>query len=167
LTKAREVSGTPEAVLASGSFSSVASVSISNALSDTYKFYTLHLYVTTAGDVTVNLRFRENTTDVTTSYNTAGAISYYANSIAAYYPSTSRANLVLTAAASTMTVASALIFRPDATQGYFTGSGVDRSNLAVVQPGGFRTGMTAFNGITIFPNSTTFTGYYILTGRRV
>lgn len=169
MTKAREVASSSEIVLASGSFNSVASLSISNVLSDRYVYYRFYIrgYVNTSSQ-TMFLRFRENTTDKSSGYYGGGFVGYFngtssvishnntsALGITSWYTSaTNDGNAVIT------------ITRPSATNGIINVLAYDCPNSGGIFSGGNNSSMTNFNGITFYPNAQTMTGSYLLTGIR-
>lgn len=172
MTKAREIASVPETVLLSGTISSgTTAINLTNSLSNTYKFYRLHLYAatnTSAQDIFI--RCRENTTDVTSAYYGGGGRGNYLNSLSSNFSANNGSGITIgTVGTGTNYGASIVtIYRPDATSCFVTTQHYDRFSLA----GGFsaheRTSMTNFNGITIYPNAQSFSaGYYILTGIRV
>jgi hypothetical protein len=170
MTKAREISATPETVISSGTFSAVTSVSISNALSDTYKFYTLYIRgsVTTSAQL-ICLRFRENTTDRASGYYGAGFYTMYQGSTGSYYAKNNGTEMILgefyTDADNQATV-TATITRPHARNALVTGVGYDVSNSRAIYYGYNTSGMTNFNGITFYVGGQTMSGSYVLTGIR-
>jgi len=158
-----------DTVLSSGTFTSVASVSISSALSSTYSFYNLKWYATTSTtDAYVSLRFRENTTDVTTSYITAGGSLNNAGSFGNYNSGTDTQVNNLGQGSSTDPILGNLeILRHDATRGVVTTFDGNVRNSRLTFGSAYRTGMTNFNGLSLLVSAGTFTGYYILTGRKL
>jgi hypothetical protein len=169
LTKARDVAGSPEVVLSSGTFSTVASLSLSSMLSDTYKFYTLNIYAKIAsGNGLLNLRFRENTTDFTGANYAAGAIILRVDdSIAGSNSAVSGTAVSLLGIGTANSFVNINITRPTAAIGSITYQGWNDYNVWTAMGAARNTAVTNFNGITIYPTASTMTGYYILTGRRV
>lgn len=174
MTKARDVSGTPDAVLASGTFTNATAINFTNLLSDTYKFYDLSFYcwANNAGSgQNVYMRFRENTTDVTSTYYQGGVAGVYSGTTSSAYAQNNSSNFQITTAHATATNAPSTvnirINRPNATAGTIQLQTFDHYNTIGASSAGTRTAMTNFTGFTIFPSSSNISGYYILTGRRV
>jgi hypothetical protein len=167
LTKAREISATPETVISSGTFSAVASLSLSSILTDTYKFYNLYFYAAASTATTINLRLRQDSTDVTTAYWGAGNYGIYSGGTGVWFNCNNATTFGLTStdvnAISTILMK---VVRPDATRGIISYQTYDNYNDAGAHFSGTRDGMTNFNGLTFYPGSGTMTGRYILTGIR-
>ena len=169
MTKAREIASTPETVLASGTFSAVASLSLSNVLTDSYKFYNLYFLANVASSTqSINLRFRDNSVDVTSNYYGGGLYGGFNSTSGQYYASNGTTFKTITAANTGVNHCSSkiTIYRGGPTYGNFSGTSYENIGSLVAFVGGERTTMTNFNGLTIFPNSSTMTGSYVLTGVR-
>lgn len=169
MTKAREIASTPETVIASGSFSAVASLSFTNALTDTYRFYNLYLYARgSTSTVTLGLRFREGTTDVTTGYYGGGNYGQYNGPTGNWFNKNNGTEFGLwTMNSSTDGIGNVRITRPSASLGVINTLVYDNVSVVGGHFSGSTNPMTNFNGFTLFPTSGTMTGQYILTGINV
>jgi hypothetical protein len=157
-------------VLSSGTFTTVSAVNISSALSSTYNFYKLYLFAKgSVGNATLSLRFRENTTDFTGSnyvtasqnYTTAGTPGNYSSGATA-------AQVQLAQLSTTLSSTSRIdLTRVSAAEGSLTYQSYDANNSTGIHGMARNSTVTNFNGLSFYPASGTFTGYYILTGRKV
>jgi hypothetical protein len=158
---------TTETVLASGNFTSVAAVNLSNVLSSTYKYYNLRVNGFAIGtDLDLLLRFRENVTDKATAYyggrfNVAFGGGTTANGI---NNATQVVLSVFTTGGSIDGAVNATIFRPSATQGLITANNYIAPTSAAGFVSALNSNMTNFTGLSLFVGSNTMTGSYILTG---
>ena len=168
MTKARDLATNPDVVLSSGSFSSVAAINFSNILTDTYKFYELSVHA--YGSVTTDmiLRFRQNTTDVTSSYYQGGNYGAYNGVTGNSYPKNNSSNIGITAiyGGPSPSVARVTIYRPDLTRVYTSTQSWDNANAWGLNHSGICDSMTNCNGFSLLTNSGTMTGYYLLIGKR-
>jgi hypothetical protein len=170
LTRAREISATPETVISSGTFSSVTAVQLSNALSSTYNFYQLYIvgYASVSAQE-MRLKFRENTTDKSSGYYGASFYTNYAGGAAAYNARNNGSDMPVGEFYSSSTnrgTSVITITRPSATQGMVNYTGYVPSSSAAVYGGYNVDSMTNFNGLTFFVPGQTMTGSYVLTGIR-
>jgi len=148
------------------SFSGVASQSFSSVFTDTYTTYRITLRVTGTATATLNLRFRENTTDKTTNY--FGATHYVA------YTSTEGV-----AYASAGGTGSCSLMQNDSNGGFasfdlqrnsggaaagFTGTAWSAQNGQGHYFGYYNLGGTNFNGFSLIPASGNISGEVSIYG---
>jgi len=157
-----------ETVLSSGTFTAVSAVNMSSVLSNTYSFYTLKFYGTTStSDALFSLRFRENTTDVTTSYTVSGGSLNSSGAFGNFNSgSDTQINNLGTATSTDPTFGTLEIMRPSATQGIVTTFDGNVRNARLTFGSAYRQSMTNFNGLSLLVSTGTMTGFYILTGRK-
>jgi hypothetical protein len=156
----------PETVLSDGTFTASAALNLSSVLSSTYSFYNFYLYAT-GSTTTVNVffQFRENTTNKAASYFGGGNYGAFNGGTGNWFANNNGSSIGVTQVSSIHTSSVLMkIVRPSATTGlisYQTFNDVGDEGAH----GSFNnTSMSDFNGISIAPQSGTFTGYYILTG---
>ena len=168
MTKARDVSGAPDVVIASGTFNGVTAINFTNVLSNTYRFYTLNFYVDCAsGGSNIIFRFRENTTDKTSGYFAGGGYANDTGSVGTRGQQSNSSSLYFgTSTTVYSSFVNATIYRPSATAGAITYQMYDDYLSSLQNYAGYNGAMTNFTGFSI---STTpqMEGYYLLTGRRV
>ena len=158
-----------ETVLSSGTFTTASAVNLSSVLSDTYPFYTLNVYAVLASSTSVlNLRFRENTTDlVGTNYANASFYIQVTGTSGNYASNGDTGQFQLSGLTSVDTTHIVVdISRPSATRGILTWQAYDGHQNYSITGGGRNKSITNFNGLSFFPSASTITGYYILTGRK-
>lgn len=157
-----------ETVVSSGTFTAVSAVNMSSVLSSTYSFYTLKLFATTSTtDALLSLRFRENTTDVTTTYIVSGGSLSNAGAFGNFNSGTdTQINILGSGASADPVFGNVEILRYSATQGNVTVFDSNTRNSRLTFGAAYRTGMTNFNGLSLLVSTGTMTGYYILTGRK-
>jgi hypothetical protein len=161
--------GSPDTVLSSGTFTAVSALNLSSVLSDTYDFYTLNLYAkVAAGTPLLNLRFRENTTDFTgANYQVSGIIQRVDGTVGNFWSGNFITQISLTTlGTATNGTVQIDITRPSAAQGTIRYNAWDTPNVWAQLGQANNHGVTNFNGISIYPASSTMTGYYMLTGRK-
>jgi hypothetical protein len=154
-----------ETVLSSGAFTTSSALNLSNVLSSTYKFYNFYFYAAGTTNTNVNFRFRENTTDKASNYYGGGNYGLYSGATGNWFNANNAAQFGLNSI-DTNTPSTVLmkIVRPDATLGMISYQTYDNKLDAGATFSGIADGMTNFTGISLYPVSGTFTGYYILTG---
>ena len=153
-----------ETVLSSGTFSAVSSVTLTNVLSDTYKFYYLYMDVTgAAGGNAVNLQWRENTTTKTSGYE-AGQISINrAGAVANRNSASGGSTFTLMLSSTGGSTLGLYIGRKSAVQGNVTNMNWDNQDQLSTVGVMNNQSMTNFTGLVI-SSATNLTGSYILTG---
>jgi hypothetical protein len=160
---------TVDTVLSSGTFTAVSALNLSSVLSSTYSFYTLNIYAkAAAGTPQLNLRFRENTTDFTGSNYQVSSIVYRTDGSTGNFASGNNISTIGLTTLGTATNGSAKIdiTRTSATQGSLSWLAWDVPNIWAQLGAANNVTVTNFNGLSIYPASSTITGYYILTGRK-
>lgn len=162
-----------DTVLAEGTFTNQSAINFTNVLSDTYKFYRLNFYCwadNTGSAQNVNMRFRENTTDVTTAYYAGGVYGADSNTTGSFNAKSNATFFQITTAQSNasnyISSVDMVINRPSATQGTYQLTTWDIYNGVGGFNAGIRTGMTNFTGFSIYPAGSNISGYYLLTGRK-
>lgn len=161
-------SASPLTKLASGSYSGVSAVNMTNVFSSTYKFYRLldNHYGSVANYT--DYRFRENTTDKATGYFYGGAGGNFNGT--SFNPASGGSGTtgftVSQYGAGTQYRAMMVmdIYRPDATQGVITGVGYGDWDNRAYTLSGRNIAMTNFTGISIWTGTGTMTGDYALYG---
>lgn len=154
-----------ETVLSSGSFTTTGALNLTNVLSDTYKFYNLYFYALGSTSTNINLRYRENTTDLTTGYYGGGNYGQYNGATGNWFNSSNASLFGMCGVNTTITSSINMrITRFNATEGTISYLVYDNTTDAGAHFSGINGGMTNFSGLTIYPTSGTMTGYYILTG---
>jgi hypothetical protein len=159
----------PDTVLSSGTFTSASAVNLSSVLSNTYPFYTLNVYATVSAATILYVRFRENTTDYTAADYSNASMGVTTGGTVANYNSSSGTTLVQVTGLEVATFPSHLVInlsRPSAVDGVFTWEALDATNNRSIRGASRNRSLSNFNGISFFPAAGTFTGYYILTGRK-
>ncbi len=154
-------------LIAKGSVTAQSATNLTNVLSDTYYFYSLKIYGIGSANGKFNLRFRENTTDKSASYQLANVRIDGSGGVGNWYSTTSGSDGYLTTFnTSTQSFANFEFTRPSATTGIGNVTGWAGNDAVATLCSIFNNSMTNFNGLSLFPASGTWTGYYILTGRR-
>lgn len=162
------VFGLPDKVLASGNFTTQSAINLTSVLNDTYKFYTLNFYaISSTGNSTINLRFRENTSDKTTGYFVESTIITATGNVSNFNSSSSTSQISVTRTDTTVSSSSKIeIFRTSASQGKIINTSWDSGTGGAIYGVANNSGLTDFNGLSFYPATGTITGYYILTGRK-
>lgn len=168
MTKARDNSNNPDVVLASGSFTSAAALNFSNILTDTYKFYEFNIHAYGSATTDMVMRFRENTTDKAANYYQGGNYGTYQGGTGSAYAKNNGLNIGITAiyGGTAASAARVVIYRPEPTRGMASIQTWDNANAWGVTTSAIGDTMTNLNGFSVFPNSGTMTGYYLLIGKR-
>lgn len=152
--------------LASGSYSAVSAVNMTNLLSSTYKFYRLMNYHYGSTPNYPDYKFRENTTDKSTGYFYGGGGGNWNGSN--YNPASGGSGTVgftvseYGASASYPAMLVMDIYRPDATTGVVTAVGYGDWDNRGYSFAGRNIAMSNFTGLTISTGTGTMTGYYAL-----
>jgi hypothetical protein len=148
-------------LLANQVFTSATAVNLSNILTSEYSRYRVMINATSAsGSPQLWMRFRENTTDVTTQYygglsevNFVGTTTTFGmNNLSVFV----LARDISPTGSPGSIVSFDLYRRADA--GVFSGHGYNRNESASFHVGGDRTSMTNFTGLSFFPDSSNMTG---------
>jgi len=158
-----------DTVLSSGTFTAVSALNLSSVLSSTYSFYTLNIYAkAAAGSPQLNLRFRENTTDFSGSNYQVSSIVYRTDGTTGNFASGNGISTIglTTLGTATNGAVKIDITRTSATQGIVSWLAWDVPNIWAQLGAANNVTVTNFNGLSIYPASSTMTGYYILTGRK-
>lgn len=154
----------PVVNLASGTFTAVGAVNLSSVLSSTYKFYDLTVYAVCSAVEEFRLRFRENTTDVTSGYYQGSYFSPFTGSPGSYRPVNNGGYFNLGDIGTGQFVFNLKLTRSDATIGKITYQIVDAQNGGTCFAGGHRLSMTNFNGLSFYVGANNITGAYQLNG---
>lgn len=156
-----------DTVLASGTVTTQSTINLTNVLSDTYQFYNLKVTAVGSTSASLNLRCRENTTDKTTNYYVAGASANQSGVMNAFNQGTNVANFYITnMKAGEHCFANVEIYRPDGTYCAAIADSLDYQNGVRSIMAMFQENITNFTGFTISASTGTFSGHYILTGRK-
>jgi hypothetical protein len=154
-------------LLGTTSFSGASSVNLTNVLTNTYSRYRIMINAVSAtGSPQLQMRFRENTTDVTSGYfGGLSEINYLGTTTGV--GTNNQSVLVicrdLAVGAEIGSVVSLDLYRT-ATAGIVTGTGYNRNETANYHMGGERTAMTNFTGLSFFCDSSTMSGVVKLYG---
>jgi hypothetical protein len=160
----------PDVMISKGTFTTSSAVNLSSVLNSSYNFYTLNVYANgSSAGAALNLRFRENTTDFTSAnyaiasqyYQTGGGVGTYSSSGSA---TTVQLANMSTGARAISNINLAII---SATEGSLTYQSWDSNSNQGITGAVRNNALTNFNGLSLYPSAGTFTGYYILTGRKV
>jgi hypothetical protein len=160
----------PDVMISKGTFSAQSAVNLSSVLSSSYNFYTLNVYANgSIANTLMNLRFRENTTDFTGSNYSYAAQYYQTNGNVGNASSSASASSITLATLGTgaRTIANFNLARVSASEGSATFQCWDAHFNQGITGATRNNALSNFNGLSIFPAAGTFTGYYILTGRKV
>jgi hypothetical protein len=160
----------PDVMISKGTFTAQSAVNLSSVLSSSYNFYTLSIYANgSIANTLMNLRYRENTTDFT-SANYSYAAQYFQSGGSMANASSSGSATAITLATlgtGSRSIANFNLARISATEGSATAMTWDAHFNQGLIISTRNNAMTNFNGLSFYPAAGTFTGYYILTGRKV
>ena len=141
------------------SFSAVSSQSVSNIMTDTYVFYRILInFVASVDNINLNLRFRENVTDKTTSYQSRG---FFAGATTGSWADATDRCIIANTTNDTgrRSISVQDLGRLNAGAAcYILGTSFDASNDRWRSNGARNYGMTNATGFTIYPDSGTITG---------
>ena len=158
----------PDTILASANFTAQSAINLSSVLSDTYRFYSLKINFVASTSMTLAFKFRENTTDKSTSYYVSNITVNTSGTVANRNSASNTTAMSLTDGDVYYSAITLDIFRPSATIGLLTHQSMNPNTSAQLYYGGAQNaGMTNFNGISILPSTGTITGTYVLTGRKI
>lgn len=146
--------------LTNTTFAASSAVNFTNFFSSSYIRYRLMFNLYGSSNNDLYIRFRENTTDKATTYDTVHVIGN-SNSTATAYGATNNTFIYgrqFTTSSTAQTVASLDIFRPAATNGQLTGLVYNGLNLNIAAISGTNASMTNFTGISLIPAGGTITG---------
>jgi hypothetical protein len=146
--------------LTNTTFSASSAVNFTNFFSSSYIRYRLMFNLYGSSNNDLYIRFRENTTDKATTYDSVHVIGN-SNATASAYAGLNNTFIYgrqHTTSSTAQTVASLDIFRPAATNGQLTGLVYNGLNLNIAAISGTNASMTNFTGISIIPAGGTITG---------
>ena len=145
-------------LLTNTSFTTQTAVNFSNVFSSTYTAYKVLIQVKGSTTLTLNARFRENTTDKTSGYYGASGIAAFGGQFQIGDAYNATAQFGLRAIGTDVALISLDVARPSATTGSLTGTLWDQPNgqAAFISIG--NGAMSAFSGFSLYVSTGTFTG---------
>ena len=160
-------SASAETTLASGTFTGVTVLNLTNVFSSTYSWYKFYVegFVSTSAQ-TIFMRFRENTTDKATGYYGGGSLVNYLGTRTSINMNNTTQIGLTTWNTSSGNRGSLLIdiTRPSATNGIVNVQAFDAFESGGIFSAASNTTMSNFTGLSLYPNAQTMTGSYLLTG---
>ncbi len=147
------------------SFTSASAISLNGCFSSTYQNYKIVLNISASGSSDLQMRFRVSGTDATTNYNRYGIAVNSSGAIVNYGSGTSQAFFYVVQTSGIDTGAEFNLYSPFetiATRIVATSSG----GTSPVFMGGRHTTASSYDGFTLFPDASTFTGIISVYGYR-